>query len=190
MSLSTLTYKLTVSQNIQALKTLTGSTDFNPISNTTNINKAVSLGTAAANAAAGGADELAAFVTSITASGSATIDLTALTDILNQTSVTLARVKSIIFRLLNAADDATNGTAASSVTIGNNGTNDYISQSHGGWLASATSTFDVPSGGWMGYGVGNAAGNVVDGTHKIIKVANNDGSLTAKVQSVICGGTS
>ena len=144
----------------------------------------ISYASTTANAAVGGADEFISFVQTVNASSSVTIDLTALTDILKQSSVSLARVKFMMFRLLSAADDATNGTAASSITVGNNASNDFL-----GWLAGTTPTFSVSNGGCVLFSEPSAGGKTVDGTHKILKITNNDAGVAAKVQITIVGGT-
>ena len=187
MAIDVLSYKASVGSTMQAQKNnaLAAAT---PLTNNPSPSKAISLGTAAANNAAGGADEAALFLVSIAASSSATVDLTSITDILNQ-SASLARGKHIRIQLLSASDDTVNGTAASYVTIGNNGSNDWVSQGGTGWFHGATSSFDVPNGGYMEFGVGNGAGVAVDGTHKIIKIANADAGLAAKVQISLCGGS-
>jgi hypothetical protein len=195
MALDSLTFKATVGLSITAQKNITGS-DYSPIQNTSTITKAVNLGTSSGNATAGGADECASFIQSIAASGSASIDLTSLTDFLAATGVSLARVKSITIRLLSAADDSAVGTAAGSITIDNTVTNALSSQSNSGWFSNAAegaangSKFTIPNGAYLSFGVANAAGVVVDSTHKLIKVTNNDGSLSAKVQFTLTGGTS
>lgn len=188
MALDSLAAALTVGLNWTAQKDITGS-DYQPLTNATNISKKSTLGTSANNNALGGANELASFVQSISASSSATIDLTSLTNILQATGVSLARVKAVVIRLLSATDDSVIGTAASSITIGNNASNDWTSQSGTGWLGTATSTFVIPNGGVLAFATANAGGVLVDATHKIIKVANADASLAAKVQITLIGGT-
>ncbi len=161
-----------------------------PIVNASSPSVRYSYGTAAANAAVGGSNEAALFITSVAGSGSATIDFTSVTDLLNTAAVSLARIKAIWFCLLSAALDSVNGTAATSVTLGNNSGNDWISQSHTGWLASAASVMDVPNGGSVGFCTSSAGGILVDNTHKIEKVTNNDTVVAAKLQTFLCGGDS
>lgn len=188
MAIDVLSYKATVSSAVQAQKSTTLAAGA-PITASPNASKALSLGTSAANNAAGGADEAFLFLVSIAGSGNASIDLTSITDLLGQTGVTLARVKHLRIQLLSAADDAVNGTAAASVTVGDSGTNDLVTQSGGvGWLSTAASKMDVPNGGYMEFGVGNDHGVLVDSTHKIIYLANNDAGLAAKVLATGAGG--
>ncbi len=180
--------------------------NYAPVTVPDNFAKAMKFGTAAANAALtngiAGADEVVSKIYVITSSGNASIDLTSLTDVVGQTAITLARIKGICIRLLSVADDATNGTAATSVTIDNTVTNALHAQSHSGWFDNANeglatggmgdatgSKITIPSGGMLLYALPNAAGVVVDSTHKIIKVVNNDGGVSAAVQVTLIGGT-
>lgn len=188
MALSSLTFKSTVNISINAQNNLTP-TNLGPVQNSSNLSKVNSLGTAAADAAVGGADEVFSYIISIAGSGTATLDLTNQTDVLNVASVSLARVKDVQFQLLSTTDDTVNGTTCTSVTMGNNGSNDWVSQSHNGWFLTNTSNFDLPNGSLMRFSTPSATGNVVDSTHKIIKFTNNDSTNTAKIQPTICGGT-
>lgn len=173
--------------------------------NQTALSKNIALGTSAANNAAGGANSVYSALLSINASSSTTLDLTSVTDILGN-SLDFARVKAIVIRLLASTETDPSGTAigsaATSVTIDNTVTNALSAQSHTGWFDNAnegTSTggmgdatgskFTIPNGGWMGFGVGNAAGVVVDSTHKALKITNNDSGVAAKVLVTILGGT-
>ena len=189
MALDSLASTFTVTLGFTAQKNQAGA-NLQPNQNASSIRKVSSVGTAAANNAAGGGNELASFLTTIAGGGSATIDLTSLTDILLATGTNLARVKGIMMQLLSAADDATNGTAAAYVTVGNNGSNDWVSQSGGrGWFTTAASQEDIPNGGAKVALFPNASGVLVDGTHRIIKVTNGDGTLTAAVQTSLQGAT-
>lgn len=87
-----------------------------------NLRKTYSVGTGSANAASGGGDEVFSFQQTIAGGGSATIDLNALTNVLNQTSVAIVRIKGYQIRLLNATDDSTITTpVATAVTVTNIG---------------------------------------------------------------------
>lgn len=186
--MSTLTAKGQMQTLLQAQNNLTPQAA-GPIQNVSTVTKTFSLGTAAANNAANGADECALFITSVGNSGNSNIDLTNITDLLNTAAVSLSRVKWTQMQLLSAADDSANGNTCSSCTIGNNGTNDWISQSHSGWLATAASVFDLPNGGCLAFGTPSANGVVVDGTHKLIHVVNNDAGNSAKFQLALIGGS-
>ena len=202
MALDTLTATFKAQLGWTAQKNITGS-DYSANVNSTTIAKSGSIGTSAANAAAGGSDELYSAVTSLSASSSASIDLSSLTDILGQTSIALVRVKAILIRLLSTTDDSVIGTAASSINIDNTVANALSAQSNTGWFNNAHegtatggagdatgSKFCIPNGGVLSFYTPVAAGVAVDGTHKIIKVTNNDSGVTAKVQITVVGGTS
>jgi hypothetical protein len=152
-----------------------------------------------------GSDELVASLVTLTASGGGTpslsLNLTALngaagqpTDVCGQT-VNFARVKAIRIQLLNTAQDPTNGTSCSSITIDNTVANALSAQSHSGWFdnageaTTAGSKFTLTSGARLTYEAANAAGLVVDGTHKIIKLTNNDAVNAAAIRVVLIGGT-
>lgn len=189
MALDSLTSTLKIQLNWTAEDNLTGD-DYSPVQNTGTINHQSSVGTSAANAAAGGGNELISFIQTVASSSSATIDLTSLTNILQATGISLARVKGIVIRLLSTTDDETNGTAATYITVGNNGSTDWISQSGArGWLASAASVIDIPNGGAVGASFPTAAGVTVTSSYKSLKIANADNSVSAKVQISIQGGT-
>jgi len=189
MAMSSLAVTVTAGISVVASNTLTGS-DYGANSNSTNIKKNLSIGTAAANAAAGGSDELYSAITSLAASASASIDLTSITDLLQTSGVSLARVKAIMIRVLSTTDDSSIGTAASSVKVDGSVTNGLVSQSGTGWLFNSSSLFEIPNGGVLLFATPTAGGVLVDGTHKVIKVTNVDGSVIAKVQVTVCGGSS
>src|ERR1700727_448219 len=69
-----------------------------------------------ANNVIGGANQYFVFLTTIAASGTALLDFTSLTNILQQAGVSLARIKAWQFQLLSIAQDSVNGTACTSVT--------------------------------------------------------------------------
>jgi hypothetical protein len=130
-------------------------------------------------------------VYSISASGTATIDLTAaFTNIVNNSAATWKRLKGIQIQLLSSAQDSANGTACTSITIMDNSSDDFISQSHSGWFASTTAPFDLANGQWMAWGTDNSAGVIQDATHKYILITNNDGANAAGVLVNFIGGDS
>lgn len=191
MAINSLTFTGSTLAKWTAQNTITGS-NYQPLTNSGNIQKSVSLGTAAANAAVGGADQLISYIVNIAISSSTTIDLTSLTNILQQSGVSLARVKFYQFRLLSVDDDPVYGTLCSSVTIGNAASNSQQ------FNLSAAATMDVKTGGDATYFDPSASGYVVDGTHKNVKIVNNDAtsggsgvtSHVAAVQITLCGGSS
>lgn len=106
-----------------AQQNLTGGV-YSPIQNSGDIRKNYDCGTAAANSASGGCDQVFSFQQSIAAGSSATIDLNAMTNLLNQTNIALARIKGYQIRLLSATDDPTitpAPNANTTVTITNDG---------------------------------------------------------------------
>lgn len=115
--LSSLAVTVSSGFNWQAGLNMTGSA-YNPVSNPGNITKSYSIGTAAANGAVGGADEVFSFQQGITAGSSATLDLTAMTNLVLQASVAIVRVKSFQIRLLSATDDPTITPAPTSTSVG------------------------------------------------------------------------
>jgi len=193
MGIPSLTSRMSLSFNVNAAFTPTPSNLGQTVNESSPL-MTMSISTAAANAAVGGGDEFASNIITVTASSSATLDLTSVQNILQTAGVTLARAKEIAFALLSSSNttpayDSVNGTLAASVTLGNNGSNDFISQSGSGWLGSASSTFVIPNGAVMGFMTPSAAGVVVDSTHKIEKITNNDGALTAACQYFLGGGS-
>lgn len=166
-----------------ATDSLTG-TDYGATSNNSTITKSITLGTSAGNAVALGADQLVSYLLTISASSSTTIDLTSLTNIIGSAAV-FARLKAVMFRLLSATDDATNGTAAASVTIGN-----AAATVNTLFLDDDTYTFTVKTGEFILWGTPSAAGITVDSSNKSVKILNNSSTLSAVVQITLIGGTS
>jgi hypothetical protein len=201
-AISSLTATITAAIGWNASNTLTGS-DYAPNSNNSTPKKQLSLGTAAANAAAGGADELYSAITSLAGSASASIDLTSITDILATAGVSLARVKGIMIRLLSVIDDTTIGTAASAINIDNTVANALSATTNSGWFNNANegtatggagdatgSKFCIPNGGVLLFATPSAGGVVTSGTKKIIKLTNLDAAVIAKVQVTVLGASS
>lgn len=195
MAIDNLTASLTAAATWTAQKNQTG-TDYPPLGSSGTISKKLTMGTAAVNNTAGGADEFVSFLQTLLNSASASIDLTNLTDIVQASGISLARVKGIMIRLLSTTDDATYGTASNSVLVDGTVTNALSSQSNTGWFGNAGegtangSRVVIPNGGFLAFGTPAALGVLVDGTHKIIKVTNQDAGVPAKVQISLIGGTS
>lgn len=187
-ALDSLSATITASIGWQATKNITGS-DYSSNQNNSTIRKTMTIGTTVANAVAGGGDELYSAVTSLAPSASLSLDLTSFADILSQSGISLARVKAILIRVLSTTDDSVIGTAATPCMIDCTVANALLSQSGSGWFKAATSTFDIPNGGFIMFGTPAAAGVLIDGTHKVVKVTCNDGSLTAKLQVTAIGGS-
>jgi hypothetical protein len=186
MALSTLTLQAQFGVNANGAVSATGlnaAPGSQPVENTSQ-----KFGTPTpANNAAFGTDLCYMAVLTITASSNTTLDLTALTGIAND-SVNFAKLKGYRFHLLGATETApdasTAGTACSSITVGNAAAN-----AHPLNMGGTTPTFDVGNAGIQQTGDGRAAGfsQVVDGTHKNIKILNNDGVNSAKVVVTIWG---
>lgn len=181
-----LTTKLTLSGQ----KNYTGS-DYSPVTGSGSPQKTITF--TVGGAIQDGINEIYSKITLITASANTSIDLTTVSDILNQSAINFARVKLIMLRLLSTTDDSTNGTAASSITVNNTVTNSLSSQSNSGWFSNAAegaasgSKFTIANGDGLLWWTKRTAGVLVDGTHKVINIVNNDGAVTAAVQLTVLG---
>lgn len=154
-----------------------------------NVQTSYSIGTAVANNISGGGDELVSFLQVIAPSGSATINLVSITNILQQFGLPLARVKGYKVRLLaqsgNGAVDSVNGTACSSVTVGNAGTNPNALE-----MSNVTYTYNLGNGGSHQHFDPSAVGfSLVTGAACNIKVQNNDGVNSAAFQLSLVGAS-
>lgn len=180
---------------------LTGD-DYNPITNVGQIGKTLAYSSATAVAALGGANQFISYLISITGGSSTTVDLQALTNILNQTGVSLARIKGFMIRLLAVADDATNGTAATSITFGNTGvavTN--LHDLNGGGVGSGLTIDITHSGGALNTAAINAAGSgypkssvflaalIQSSASQGIVVVTTNGSGVPTAVTIAAGGT-
>lgn len=177
--LDSLTSSWSFNFSITASKNVTG-TNFAAVSAADNITKSYSF---TVGVAAGQCNQYYRQVHVITASGTATIDLTNFTNSANQSASSFARVKAIRFRLLTAADDATNGTAASQVTIGNAGSNPFPM-----FLGAGTHTIVLKNGDSVQYADSSAGGIAVSGSAKNILITNNDAAVSAAVEVIVIGG--
>lgn len=129
---------------------------------------------------------------SISASSSTTIDLSAaVTNIVNSSTSTFARIKSIMIQLLSTTDDSVNGTACTSITVGDAASNQWISQSLSGGLSTATSQIDIANGGFcIPLSCDNANGTPVGSSYKSFKIVNNDSGHAAAVAISVIGADS
>lgn len=140
--------------------------------------------------AVGAVNEVATNILSISASGSATLNLQALTDQLGTTSVVLVRLKRYFFWLLSTTDDTVAGTACTQVTIGAAVTNPNLLN-----LGGTTPTLILKGGGSTttgdkaAYTSSTAAGITVSGTALNVLVTNNDGVNAAAVYYNFAGST-
>jgi hypothetical protein len=131
--------------------------------------------------ASGQINELASKIFPIAASGNTTVNLQALLDVLGQTA-DLVRVKGLLLQLLSTADDPSNGTACSGVTIGNAGTHPFL-----GFLGGTTPTITLGNGEALGWLSPSANGLAVSLTACNLLITNNDGSNAAAVQVTVLG---
>jgi len=80
-------------------------TGYNQITTQDVLSKTQEFGTAEDNTSTGGGDEVYSFQQSIAAGGTATIDLTAMTNQLGQAAVSIVRAKGVQIRILSTEDD-------------------------------------------------------------------------------------
>lgn len=180
-ALNTLSSSIKVSITASAALAAVGS-DYQPLARSLSINKTVGpFSTANANAASLGANEIYSAITTVTASGNSTVNLQSLVDFVDQSGITLVRVKGFIIRLLSQADDSTTGTQASSVTINGAGTNLAV-------LPGITN-LTLSNGDVFAWATPSATGITVSSTTENIYIANNDASHSAAVQITVVGGT-
>lgn len=182
MAASTLTGSITHSVQATLGKTQTG-TDYSPLAASFSLSKKISFAGTTANNAAGGADDCISYIVSIAASGTSTIDLQALNSLLQLSAGAIVRIKGWQIRLLDATDDATNGTACTDITVGNAASNAQQLN------LTATHTMTIYSGGSMSYVDRRAGGFTVSASAKDLKIVNNDSSAAAAVQLTFFTGS-
>ncbi len=164
--------------------------------NANQIGANILLGTQAANAVAGGSDEMYSLLSTIALSSTLTINLQSFTDLLGQTTISLARLKFIRFKLFGSAElapDGTAGTACSGVQIGK-----AVSAPNLLFMATdmpdnITPSFLVSGGAYgddITYANGGVLGIAVTSGAKNILITNLDGALAAKLLIEFVGGTS
>lgn len=145
----------------------------------------INLSKNAANNAVGGADQVYSALLSIAGSGNTTIDLQSFTNFAGETSCSFTRIKYLMIRLLSVEDDATNGSACSGITVEPDASNGWT-----GLLAAAGDKITLGNGDMIKFGTRRAAGVTVGASNKVLKITNTDGSVAAKVQVTIVGGSS
>ena len=193
--------KITAGFQWTCANNLTGGA-YQPISNPGNIQKVYNFGTANGNTTSGGGDEVFSFQQGITAGSSATIDLTAMTNLLQQTGVNIARIKSYMIRLLSAADDGTitpAPNANSKIVVTNNGPATPAQLDFGNGLTGLTLTLTVVAGAVTGVSIGAAGSGgppsstfvvgpcQAGGSGAVIAVTTNASGVPTSV-SVVTGG--
>lgn len=179
MALDTLTTSIEGNISWTAQKNITGRS---PLIQSDALRKSRAIGTAAASNAVGGANEVASYNITVGAGSTATVDVTALTDIVQQT-VNFARIKGYHITLLSYTDDATLGTNCSQVTIGNAAANQQNLN------LGVNSTMSLFNGDTQCYFTSKAAGILASGSAKNILITNNDNTNAATVQFSIIGAT-
>lgn len=126
--------------------------------------------------AAGLVQIVSTFIQAISASSSATINLTALTDVLGLSVSSMTKLKAWLFVLLNASQDSVNGTTCSSVAIGGGASNPFLFS-----LTGTTPAYTVTNGTQWSHGDPGASGETVSGTACNFKITNADSVNAAAV---------
>lgn len=193
MSIDTLSSSLKLQFNWSAESRRSGGS---PVKNEQTVVKTLSQGTTKSPTTAGGADELIGQVRYISAGGYDEFDIhTALTNVVKDTAVPLARVKGIAFVLLG--DGETIGETGAEIT-GNlcTGVKIGAATTNPAMLCFGLSTDSIRlitqgKGGFMGLGVGGHAGYpVVNSVGDKLRIENLDASITAAVFVGFAGGAS
>jgi len=181
-----------LSGNLSSSISWTASNDITaqqPLMQGDNVQSNYAFSTLAANNAVGGADEIVSFLQTIAPSGTATINLKSITNIMQQSGIALARLKGYKIRLLAAsgkgAVDPVNGTACSSISVGNAAANPNPLE-----MDAGTTTYTIKNGGDHQHFDPSAAGFVlVTNTTNNVLITNNDASVAAAVQVTLVGAT-
>lgn len=186
MAISTLTSTFNLATAINAQATA-GGTNLASLNRPDQWSKRVSLTSTTSVTSSGGVNEAYHTIVQIAASTATTVDLQQLTNVLT-TGTTFARIKAVQIQLLSTTDDSTYGTTAEYVTVG------AITQgwrsnttSGAGWFASTASSFDIPNGGVLYFGVQNATGIPVAANNNVLKIANGSSGVTAAVEIALVG---
>lgn len=120
---------------------------------------------------------------SIAAGATNNFDLSGvMTNVVGDAAATLSAIKHILVELISTTQDSTNGTACSSITIGNHATAAWVGP------FGATGTYTIVNGGYWAHEDPSAAGLAVTATTAdILKIVNNDGAVAAYVRITILG---
>ena len=180
---------------------LTGSA-YNPSTNSSSINKRQALGTQASNAQSGGCDECFSFQQGIVAGGTATINLNAMTDLLQRAAVTLARIKGYQMRVLSDTDDPTISPRPTATSVGlvtnNVATPALLDFSAGG--SGLALNLTVSGGALSAVAIGTAGSGYMPsasfivapvqstGSGAVVSVTTNSGGVPTAVAAVANGG--
>ena len=143
-------------------------------------------------AGAGAAEELYSAIRTLAGGATETLDLSgALTNLVGDAAIAFTKIKAVIIELLSTTQDSTNGTAASSISVGNAASNQALLKADGGPLGAAAHTVTIPNGGWFAWGTTSAAGcTVANGAKDNLKVTNDDGAVTAAYRITLIGAKS
>lgn len=179
---------------------LTGA-NYNQTVNTGAIAKNMAFGTAAGNTEANGGDEVFSFQQTITAGGSITVDLNAMTNLLQQASISIARIKGVQIRLLDLTDDATiTSPGASAALVTNIGPTLPAALGFQGGGSGLTLTLTTSAGAITGVAIGAAGTGYVksstfivspqqaSGAGGVISVTTNSSGVPTAV-TVVAAGT-
>lgn len=202
MAISTLTSTMQTIFRWNAQQNLTGS-QYNPITNTGSLTTTYDMGTAAGNTTTGGGDEVFSFQVPVSAGSSATVDLNAMTNLLNTSSVSIARIKGYQVRVLSATQDTSISpapNASTTVTVTNIGVAlptpmDFASGGSGLTLAITVGATVITgvSIGAAGTGYPKSVSFIVvpvqsGGSGGVISVTTNGSGVPTAV-AVVAGGT-
>lgn len=203
MALSSLTGQIGSLFSAVPQNDMTGAV-YNPVATSLSINKRLSIGNSTNNNTAGGADEVFSFQQGITAGSSATIDFTAMTNLLQQASVSIARMKAAQIRLLSATDDSTISPAPnanSSITVTNFGVAQPCQFIFGNGGSGLTLNL-TNNAGVINVATINVAGsnypksasfmvgiNHINGTSAALSVVTNAGGVPTTI-NIVSGGSS
>ncbi len=167
--------KLTISQQ------LTWNTQFtDPILGSQGSNSGLQLTINLANGGSPAFNQLIVLSETVNSSSSITVDLSAAANNVNGVSGTITNVQACAILLPSTAQNATLGSAASSITVGA-----AASNTASFLRLNSTGTIDIENGGMISdY---DPIGWTIDGTHKSLKIVNNDSVNNAKVYIVLAG---
>lgn len=148
------------------------------------IRKSQSFGTSLGNTTSGGGDEIFSFQQSIAAGAAATLNLSTMTNLLQQSSVSIARIKGWQIRLLSGTDDTTISpvpTSTSTVTVTNIGCATPNALDFGNGGSALTLTLTAGAGPVTAVAIGASGSGYPKGTSFTVvpQQAGGSGALIA-----------
>lgn len=172
--------RLTLTAAWDVVKSVTG---FNGVRSNESVSRIVNftLGTGADQC-----NEIYSAVLTVNAATTTDFDLTpTLTNVVNDVTITLARIKMIMIELLTATDTdpagSVIGSSASSITV-------FGDANSTPFLNTAATTTTLGNGDAVVFLRRSATGIVVTGaTGDILQIQNNDGAVAAKIRVTIFG---